>query len=279
MSRKVFGQEVIFNKTPIFYGGIKLYGKIDAGTADFTGDVSLNSLSVKKVLNVGDKSDGEVNIYGGSVSITSSVSMTGSVSIADTTSNAGGARYISTEAPTAAVGADGDIWYDVSSTGNVFGTGGNIPIGGIIMWHGIIENIPASWALCDGTSYSTAVGTIVTPDLTDKFVIGAGTTLTENNTEYPATNITTTETRTGGSKDAVLVSHSHNVSYGKYFGYSYNQADSLVTQQSNLGLGVISSNTGGWQSYNNFATNTQGSSETNANLPPYYALAYIMRIS
>ena len=262
MSTKVFGQEVIFNKTPIFYGGIKLYGKIDAGTADFTGDVSLNSLSVKKVLNVGNKSDGEVNIYGGSVSIT------GSVSIADTTSNAGGARYISTEAPTVGVGKEGDIWYDVSSTADTAGTNGNIPIGGIIMWHGIIENIPASWALCDGTSYNTAVGTIVTPDLTDKFVIGAGTTLTENNIEYPATNITGTGTTTGGSKDAVLVSHSHNVQYIESTGNQW-------TGNTNTGFVKYTWNNTNVQQH---ATNTQGSSETNANLPPYYALAYIMRI-
>lgn len=46
------------------------------------------------------------------------------------------------------------------------GSGGNVPQGGIIMWSGSIASIPADWALCDGTNG--------TPDLRDKFVVGAG---------------------------------------------------------------------------------------------------------
>ena len=41
-----------------------------------------------------------------------------------------------------------------------------VPIGGIIMWSGTIANVPAGYKLCDGTSG--------TPDLRDKFIIGAG---------------------------------------------------------------------------------------------------------
>ena len=189
----------------------------------------------------------------------------GKVSIADTTSNAGGARYISTEAPTAAVGKDGDIWYDISSTGNVFGTGGNIPVGGIIMWYGTIENIPASWALCDGTSYNTAIGTIVTPDLRDRFVVGAATTVTVNSNDYPGTTITGAGTTTGGSKDAVLVSHSHT-----YDVASYNEDTSPVTAAQTADRATNTST---------YSTSTEGTGGTNANLPPYYALAYIMRVS
>jgi hypothetical protein len=39
------------------------------------------------------------------------------VSIADTTSNAGGAKYISTEAPSAGIGTFGDIWYNIGGEG------------------------------------------------------------------------------------------------------------------------------------------------------------------
>src|SRR5690606_19832012 len=41
-----------------------------------------------------------------------------------------------------------------------------IPVGGIIMWSGSIASIPAGWALCDGTNG--------TPDLRDRFIVGAG---------------------------------------------------------------------------------------------------------
>jgi len=187
----------------------------------------------------------------------------GKVSIADTTSNAGGARYISTEAPTAGVGQEGDIWYDVSSTADTAGTNGNIPVGGIIMWYGTIANIPASWALCDGTSYSTAIGTIVTPDLRDRFVVGAATTLTVNSTDYPATNITGTGTTIGGSKDSTLISHSHT--------------HTLASGSQGSSIGAADSNPGGTPS--TVSTSTEGSGTgSNENLPPYYALAYIMRI-
>lgn len=44
---------------------------------------------------------------------------------------------------------------------------GTIPIGGIIAWSGAEEDIPADWALCDGNNG--------TPDLRDRFLVGAGT--------------------------------------------------------------------------------------------------------
>lgn len=40
------------------------------------------------------------------------------------------------------------------------------PAGGIIMWSGEIGDIPEGWALCDGTNN--------TPDLRDRFILGAG---------------------------------------------------------------------------------------------------------
>ena len=65
------------------------------------------------------------------------------------------------------------------------------PIGGIIMWYGSVATIPAKWALCNGAT----VNGIVTPDLRDRFVLGAGSTYAVNNT--------------GGSKDAVVIQHNH----------------------------------------------------------------------
>lgn len=41
-----------------------------------------------------------------------------------------------------------------------------IPIGGIIQWSGSIASIPSNFALCDGNNG--------TPDLTDRFIMGAG---------------------------------------------------------------------------------------------------------
>jgi hypothetical protein len=41
----------------------------------------------------------------------------------------------------------------------------DIPSGAVVMWHGLLVNIPAGYLLCDGTSG--------TPDLRDKFLKGA----------------------------------------------------------------------------------------------------------
>lgn len=49
-----------------------------------------------------------------------------------------------------------------------FGDGGAVPIGGIILWSGSLVTIPWNWRLCDGSDG--------TPNLQDKFVMGAGST-------------------------------------------------------------------------------------------------------
>lgn len=51
-------------------------------------------------------------------------------------------------------------------TATTINAGGSIPVGGIIMWSGSIASIPSGWALCNGSNS--------TPNLTDKFIIGAG---------------------------------------------------------------------------------------------------------
>ena len=42
------------------------------------------------------------------------------------------------------------------------------PSGGIVMWSGSVASIPSGWLLCDGTNG--------TPDLRNRFIVGAGST-------------------------------------------------------------------------------------------------------
>lgn len=51
----------------------------------------------------------------------------------------------------------------------------------IVLWGGAIVDIPAGWALCDGLNGR--------PDLRDRFVIGAGTSFSPDDTA--PTNLTT----------------------------------------------------------------------------------------
>ena len=166
-----------------------------------------------------------------------------------------------------------------------FGDGSNlnsvpgVPVGGIIMWSGATNNIPSGWALCDGNNG--------TPNLQDKFIVGAGSS-------YAVA-------ATGGSADATLVSHSHttnstieeNSSNTKDLtgdvrriseGYRSQGTASGIHTKVNDGNNNItgSSSTSPVAGFttdvtHRHGTDTQGSSATNANLPPYYALAYIIK--
>jgi hypothetical protein len=146
---------------------------------------------------------------------------------------------------------------------------GLTPVGGIIMWSGSIAAIPSGWALCNGLNG--------TPDLRNKFIIGANA----DNAGVANTNITGTNTQTGGTKDAVVVSHSHGITDPGHLHATNIAADGVGGSYRSFGqqqfdnptmINTDSKTTG-------ITINSEGSSGTNANLPPYYALAYIMRTS
>ena len=130
-----------------------------------------------------------------------------------------------------------------------------LPTGAIILWSGSLGSVPSGYVLCDGTNS--------TPDLRDRFIVGAGST-------YAVA-------ATGGSADAIVVSHTHTVIDP---GHSH-----LVSQASTYSLGGSAQSPGtgaGGSLYSSVATTgitnqSTGTSGTNANLPPYYALAYIMK--
>lgn len=142
------------------------------------------------------------------------------------------------------------------------------------MWSGLIAAIPANWALCNGTNG--------TPNLTNRFIIGAS----EDNAGVANTNITGAGTQTGGSKDAVVVEHTHaitdpghvHVLTGKVLPNPYVYSTQFVSQSNSSATSIIT-NPSTNSATTGITINSQGSSGTNANLPPYYALAYIMRIS
>ncbi len=136
-----------------------------------------------------------------------------------------------------------------------------VPSGAILMWSGSIASIPSGWALCNGTNG--------TPDLRDRFIVGAGSSYNVG--------------ATGGSKDAIVVGHTHTGTAASGGG-----GQSFVTgrgaSDSGSGTGIFSNgsflaNYASTSAHSHSLTiNSTGSSGTNANLPPYYALAFIMKI-
>ena len=179
-----------------------------------------------------------------------------------------------------------------------------LPVGGIILWSGSVASIPANWALCDGTN--------ATPNLVDRFVVGAGNTyavdatggaatVTLDDTQIPAhshtangnltaasagshthtasTNTTGSHTHeervNGGDQDWGTAAYT-NVSGTKN---NYGAKDSgLETKSAGNHSHTVTVNSAGNHTHDiTGSTSSVGGGLAHENLPPYYALAYIMR--
>jgi hypothetical protein len=134
------------------------------------------------------------------------------------------------------------------------------------MWSGSINEIPNGWALCNGANN--------TVDLRNRFVVGAGDTYSVG--------------ATGGFTDATLISHVHAATTNTAGGHSHVIPGRQSSDQFGDNTGTINraqrgfSDTGignaGAHSHTVTVPST-GTSPTNANLPPYYALAFIQQIA
>jgi hypothetical protein len=154
-------------------------------------------------------------------------------------------------------GTSGQVLLSAGS-GNTPTWGATFVAGMIMLWSGSSATIPSGWLLCDGSNS--------TPDLRNRFVVGATSTYAVG--------------ATGGSADAIVVSHTHTATVTDS-GHSHTVGISTISdsgsgsppRMTNSGSTTTSTATTGITVSNS----TTGSSGTNANLPPYYALCYIMK--
>jgi len=172
-----------------------------------------------------------------------------------------------------------------------------VPSGLIAIWSGSTGSIPSGWVLCNGSNG--------TPDLRNSFILGAGNTYAVG--------------ATGGSTDAIVVSHTHSATSSTSIsdpGHNHSASSSVSdpqhshstasyitpnsgggpgwaggsdyaptavnsgTNSASTGISVstsINNNTTGITASTSTSVATAGVSGTNANMPPYYALAYIMK--
>jgi microcystin-dependent protein len=168
-------------------------------------------------------------------------------------------------------------------------SGGIAPTGSITMWAGAVASPPTGWLACNGanvsrTTYSElfdVVGTtwgagdgsttFTLPNLLNKFSVGAGDT-------YALA-------ATGGSANAIVVSHTHtansavtdpghthqvwragsNGDGGAFGAWGASVAPQYPSGSNTTGITVSTT------------IDTTGSSGTNANLPPYVAVGYIIK--
>lgn len=144
---------------------------------------------------------------------------------------------------------------------------GGVPINTITIWSGAVEDIPAGWALCDGQDGR--------PDLRGRFVLGAGGTYNPG--------------AAGGSEEVTLtVDQLAKHSHGQYVPAS--ATGSASTGYTNLVNPASTSNPVSGRPYKDglfgpstsadqVNTKMQGNNEPHENMPPYYALCYIIKVS
>lgn len=158
---------------------------------------------------------------------------------------------------------------------------GTVPPGGIIMWSGTIANIPAGWALCDGTNG--------TPNLRDRFIVGAGGAYAPGATGG-VDSVALTEaqmpahTHYFNQNTSVAGTHVHltmHTQSGNVFGYDATTHSSLFIQTTGTTQTLQSAQTSGAGGHAHNVqgpTDSKGSGQAHENRPPYYALAYIMKL-
>lgn len=169
-------------------------------------------------------------------------------------------------------GADADL-LDGQHLSSVLTAG--LPTGVIMIWSGTDSSIPNGWAICDGR----IVNGIATPDLRDRFVIGAGGALSVGATGGSQT-VTPSGTLAAGNHALTIneiPSHAHSYADRYYTGnisrycVTTTQKTSTTTNQTTSTTG----STGGGQAHSH-----TGSISFNSvnNEPPYYSLYYIMKV-
>lgn len=265
-----------------------------AETLDVVGNVRMSGITTSSAtFNIVSTSTSSQTINVGTGATASSNTKTLNLATGGSAGSTTNINIGSSVAGTTAIAGNATVGGTLGVTGVITGPG-TIPIGGIIMWSGSV--VPSGWSLCDGSNG--------TPDLTNKFIIGGSAYSSGAWRE----SITGSTLSSGGNKDAVVVSHNHTATItdpghnhrlfstqsttgststpqvvggvstavqgaGWNFDFGYTMVG--VTDGSSATSGISSTNTTGITA----SISTNGSSATNANLPPFYSLAFIMRIT
>lgn len=155
--------------------------------------------------------------------------------------------------------------------------GGSLPAGVIVMWGGLLANIPSGWALCDGLNG--------TPDLRSRFIKGAADGANPGSTGGSLTH--THASHTG------ILSHTHAVSVTDP-GHTHVEQQNTATTGGLTGWGArdTSTNNPAATSYSTASATTGITAATSSpagavsalahdspnSEPPYYALAFIQKL-
>jgi len=186
--------------------------------------------------------------------------------------------YHTTARVRAAVSATGDLSYNSSNGQFSVSVPSAFVSGMIILWSGSIGNIPTGFVLCNGSNG--------TPNLTDRFVVGAGSAYGVGATG--GTSSVTLSTSNLPSHNHSFSATTSNVNLSHNHGYqSANHPTGSGPEQNQSGgpedrtTFNVNKTTGNALGNHNHSvsgtTGSTGSGSGHENRPPYYALCYIMK--
>jgi len=172
------------------------------------------------------------------------------------------------------VGAGGNVDVTIASPANT-------PSGIITMWYGTAATVPAGWSICDGT--------LGTPDLRDRFIVGAGNSYAT----AAASSLSTTSVSTnagshnhGGTTGSTAISEaqmpSHTHATATLHSRTVSNGGSASDMLTNVNVGTpvtnLNANTGGGLGHTHTISSDGTHNHTVNVLPPYYALYFIMKL-
>ena len=154
-----------------------------------------------------------------------------------------------------------------------------VPVGLISLWSGSIASIPTNWALCDGTNG--------TPNLQDRFIVGAGDSYAVG-ASGGANSKTTSSEAVGFSNDTggTALTQAQLPDYDLTLSCEGRTATTAIssgglltsyTSPSNTTLDIPSGGSG--QTHDHSIPDSDPHSHSVDVRPPYYALAYIMKVA
>ena len=172
-------------------------------------------------------------------------------------------------------GREADLRVGTVTASKLVGDGA-VFTGMIVMWSGSVNNIPVGWALCDGGNG--------TPDLRDRFIVGAGRqyvvgnrggadTVTLNVNQIPSHSHSGSTFRAGNHVHAMKFDTGGGGSFGG--GNMPKTRDPLQT--SVLANFVANTNSAGNHTHG-VSIGSTGRNQAHENRPRYYALALIIKL-
>lgn len=257
---------------------------------------SINDYYGVPIVDVNANKTIQLSPYGGNIGIgttnpTAKLEVVGDVSISGFTTISGITTITGSTLFAKQLNVSGVSTFSGTVNATTFVGNGITPLGGIIMWSGTIVEASAlepGWALCDGR----IVNGRTTPDLRNRFIVGASTETASGNYLWDATTGLTSGNygvgNSGGEAAHQLTttemsSHRHFTVANTSVVYPFS-ADEGVVSSYYLSLSYDSGGNGSYflvgkntPEPNYYPTSATGGDAYHENRPPYFALAFLMR--